>query len=56
MIDQTTAHPNPKMPGHLLRQAWVGVAGEQHHAGLVSLIHPVLLVAQQAAAATFTPN
>ena len=46
MIDQTAAHPHTKMSGHLLRQPGVGVAGEQHHAGLVSLVHPVLLVAQ----------
>ena len=43
MINQTTADPDPKMPGHLLRQTRVGVAGEKHHAGLVSLVHPLLL-------------
>ena len=47
VIDETAADPDPQVPCHLLGQARVGVAGEEHHAGLVSLVHCSRLVSHQ---------
>ena len=40
MIDEAAADPGAEVARDLLGEAGVGVAGQQHHAGLVPGVHP----------------
>ena len=39
VVHEAAAHPGPQVPGHLLRQARVGVPRQDHHPWLVASVH-----------------